>query len=197
MQRSQDSGYSNYYEESLTESNVQQFYNDRAYHKNELAKEELGLKPTQTLSETEALQLNHRLYLKRLEDGLQTEKERRQYYHYKPMMKTDAERIRFLKTPSIEARERYAQQRGLIEKFNNFDDATLKLIEENDIAVGMNQQAVKESWGDPDLIEVAGREVYGNQAWKYTKMISSAEGYKKETRIIYFESGRVIGWESL
>lgn len=73
----------------------------------------------------------------------------------------------------------------------------MSLIEANDVAVGMNQQAVRESWGDPDSVESAGKELYGNQAWRYTKMVSSHDGYKKEIRIIYFESGRVIGWESL
>ena len=196
LQRHQDSGYADY-ETSLTESNIKQYYNDKKSYEKMQVMNEMGMQPTQPLNEVETQQLNHRLYLKRLEEKLITERERKQYYYYKPMMKSDAERIRFLRIPSIEGRDRYAQQLDLVKKFNDFDDNTLALIEDNDIAIGMNQQAVKESWGDPDNVEVAGKEIYGNQAWKYTKMVSSNEGYKKETRIIYFESGRVIGWESL
>ncbi|MCB0356513.1 MAG: hypothetical protein KDD40_05870 [Bdellovibrionales bacterium] len=196
FQRHPGSGYADY-EQSLAESNVKQYYNDKADNKKQQSMQEIGLDATRPLTENEAQALNYRIYLNRLEDNLVTERERKQYYYYKPMLKSDADRIRFLKIPSVEARERFAQQLNLVQKFNDFDDNTLNLIEDNDIAIGMNQQAVKESWGDPDSVEVAGREVYGNQAWKYTKMVSSNEGYKKETRIIYFEAGRVIGWESL
>lgn len=196
LQRHQGSGYADY-ESSLTESNVKEYYNDKKNYKKSQALEEMGYESDRPLSEAEAKDLQLRLYLNRLEDKLVTEKERKQYYQYKPMMKNDSQRIRFLLLPNVEARERLAQQYNLIGKYNDFDDSTLSLIEANDVAVGMNPQAVRESWGDPDSVEFAGKELYGNQAWRYTKMVSSHDGYKKEVRIIYFESGRVIGWESL
>lgn len=196
LQRHPHSGYADY-EISTTESNVEQYYNDKKSYEKQQAMNELGVDSSRSLSENEAQKIHYRLRLKRLEDKLVTEKETKQYYGYKPMLRSDAERIHFLSIPTVGGRERYAQQLNLTKKFNDFDDNTLTLIEDNDIAIGMNQQAVRESWGDPDLVEVAGREVYGNQAWKYTKMVSSNDGYKKETRIIYFEAGRVVGWESL
>ena len=196
FERHENSGYlGNDYLSS--ENNADNFYQDRENYEKTAAFNELGLNSSKSIGENETMQLNLRLKLNRMEKNLITEKEKRQYYFYKPMLKSDSERIRFLSISSIEGRERYANQLDLVKKFNDFNDHTLKLIEENDIAVGMNQQAVRESWGDPDLIEVSGSEVYGNQAWKYTKMVSSNDGYKKETRIIYFESGKVIGWDSL
>jgi hypothetical protein len=196
FQRHENSGYLGY-ETTSSENDAENFYQNRENNEKTSAYSELELNSSKPLSENETLLLNLRLKLNRMEKNIVTEKEKRQYYFYKPMLKTDSERIRFLSINSIEGRERYANQLDLVKKFNDFNDHTLKLIEENDIAVGMNQQAVKESWGDPDLIEVSGSEVYGNQAWKYTKMVSSNDGYKKETRIIYFESGKVIGWDTL
>jgi hypothetical protein len=70
------------------------------------------------------------------------------------------------------------------------------LIEKNDVSVGMSQKAVTESWGDPDLVEVAGDPIYGNERWRYSRYISSNDGYNKQVRVIYFESGRVVGWET-
>ena len=48
-----------------------------------------------------------------------------------------------LKIPNMEGRERYAHSRNLAESFNNFDENIIRLIEKNDIAVGMIQQAVR------------------------------------------------------
>lgn len=197
LDRHENSGYKYAGETDTTHSQVQQFYIDQSTNEKNIAYAELGLDPYRSLSEEDSKRLRLRLQLKRIEQRLITESERKQYYFYKPMLRSDAERIFFLNLNNMALREKYAKDKDLISKFHDFDDATLQLIEENDIGVGMNQQAVRESWGDPDSVEVAGSEMYGNQAWRYTKMISSNEGYKKETRIIYFESGRVVGWESL
>lgn len=70
------------------------------------------------------------------------------------------------------------------------------LIETQDIAVGMPQDYVKRSWGDPMSVEVSGNPIYKNERWKYQKFVSAPEGYRKETRYVYFEGGRVVGWET-
>jgi len=196
LQRHQNSGYG--YTQSKDEESYSPkvFYEEQTSNESELAAAELGLETSRPLTEQEMKELNTRILLKRLESRIPTEKERKQYFNYKPMFNSDEDRISFLYLPTFEARERQAVNLNLTEKFNNFDDTTLKLIEDNDVGVGMNPQAVRESWGDPDSIQVAGNEVYGNQAWTYTKMVSSSDGYKKEVRIIFFESGRVVGWES-
>lgn len=188
---------SEYYDSSISNQNsLQSFYRDRNRHNESKARQELGYEESQILSESEINQLKTRLYLKRLESQLRASNEKKQYYHYKPMLKNDEERINFLNIRSVEGRERWAQTNNIDHRQQNFDRSTLKLIEKNDLALGMSRSAVKESWGDPDTVQVAGNEIYGNQAWKYNKMISSEDGYKKETRVIYFEAGRVVGWET-
>ncbi|MEK6556591.1 MAG: hypothetical protein AABZ31_15180, partial [Bdellovibrionota bacterium] len=71
-----------------------------------------------------------------------------------------------------------------------------QLIENNDIARGMSRNAVIQSWGNPDMEEFAGNPVYGNERWVYNKQVSTDQGYKQERRLIYFEAGRVVGWET-
>ena len=194
LQRHENSGYAGYGGTSL--NSTQAYYKERQSHNESKARQELGFNKSQRLSEYEVQQLKTRIYLKRLEAQLQSGNERRQYFRYKPLFHNDAERIQFLHIRSMEGRERWAQSNNLDQRAHKFESATIKLIEKNDIALGMNPNAVKESWGDPDAIQIAGNEMYGNQAWKYKKMISSEDGYKEETRVIYFESGRVVGWET-
>lgn len=88
-----------------------------------------------------------------------------------------------------------AATRGISSQEKAYSDAVEELIENRDIVVGMTKKAVSQSWGDPDLVEVAGNPLYGNERWQYKTYVSSSEGYKKELRVIYFEAGRVAGWE--
>lgn len=193
LQRSSESGY---YDSSTEESRgVREFYNDRKQYEEDETRREMGLKTSLPLSDDDRARLEARLALKRLESRLQTNAEKRQYYKYKGLMRSDGERINFLRLPTMEARERFAQNRG-IRVEENYSDAIATLIENQDIAVGMSQKAVMESWGDPDLVEVAGDPVYGNERWKYNHYVSGNEGYQKEMRMVYFEAGRVVGWES-
>ena len=71
-----------------------------------------------------------------------------------------------------------------------------RAIETRDIFLGMTSQAVKASWGEPKAIESAGDPRYGYQRWKYETFIPSAEGYVKESRVVYFEQHKVVGWET-
>jgi len=71
------------------------------------------------------------------------------------------------------------------------------LVDQNDITPGMTKQAVKDAWGEPEAIDVAGNPIYGNERWQYREQITSSEGYQTETRMVYFESGLVVGWEKL
>ena len=56
---------------------------------------------------------------------------------------------------------------------------------------------MKKSWGLPDSVEVAGNPIYGNERWRYKRYTPSPEGYRLQSRIIYFESGKVAGWEQV
>ena len=148
-----------------------------------------------SLSETEDQLLQERLTLKQLEQSIETLAEKKQYYRYKGMMPNDKERIHFLRLP-IEAREGWATHRGYNAEEEGYSDEIAEVIENNDVAMGMSHKAVVESWGDPDAVEVAGNPIYGNQRWRYSRYISSNDGYQKVEKILYFESGRLVGWET-
>ena len=162
---------------------------DRRDFEREKAQEELGPVSSETA-------IAYRQQLKREENRLEGKSEREQYYKAKPYLKNDLERLQFLRLGSTAARDRYLNSKGI-----NGDQAThpavmQPLIEQNDIAVGMTRQAVKESWGPADDVEVAGNPLYGNEKWKYSEQITSSEGYMTERRTVFFESGRVVGWET-
>lgn len=175
---------------------VQQFYAERQQLKFSEAKQELGLANTRELTQEEVMQIYKRVELHRLESQLDNKTDRQQYFTLKPYFKSDQERIDFLKLPGQYARQNYAATRGIAALETNFDSTTNNLIENNDIAKGMSMSAVQQSWGEPELKETAGNPMYGHQAWHYRKMVSTDSGYSEQTRIIYFESGRVSGWQT-
>ena len=56
----------------------------------------------------------------------------------------------------------------------------------DDVTLGMRKDDVMRNWGRPDRMDVAGDPRLENERWAYRR-----EGY---TSYIYFESGRVEGW---
>jgi hypothetical protein len=38
--------------------------------------------------------------------------------------------------------------------------------------------------------------MYGYERWNYHRFTPGSDGYQKENRVVYFESGRVVGWET-
>lgn len=194
LQRHPSSGYTDFDAEHRWTS--EKLSAEKKQYEEELAREEFGWSSSRPLNEMEAKTLNHRLHLNRLESKLETNREKRQYYRYKGLMLDDQERIHFLNLPTVEARERWAANRGHTTEEDGYPDHIAELIEKNDVTVGMSQKAVVESWGDPDIVEVAGNPVYGNERWRYSKYLSSNEGYQKVDRYLYFESGRLVGWET-
>jgi hypothetical protein len=71
------------------------------------------------------------------------------------------------------------------------------LINSNDIAIGMSRHDVRESWGIPKLVEVAGAEANGNERWTYQEDIATREGYMLQKKIILFRTDRVVGWKTV
>jgi hypothetical protein len=134
--------------------------------------------------------------LKRLErTEIEGRRDRDQYYKAKALLRSDAERIEFLRVGSFEGRDRWLRAQGINLASPKHAPDVQELITQNDIAVGMSKQAVRESWGEPEAVEVAGNPVYGNERWRYAEQIASSEGYQTEGRMIYFEGGRVVGWD--
>lgn len=170
-------------------------YHHRQRHMESEARSELGLYGQGGPQHQQAIE--NRMHLNRLERSLETQREKRQYYQYKPLMRSDIERIHFLRLPSVEARERWAQSRDLKPGSREYGEEVNLAIENKDVVVGMSQEAVVQSWGDPDQVEIAGNPVYGNERWVYSRFVSANGGYERQNRILYFEAGHLIGWETL
>lgn len=67
-----------------------------------------------------------------------------------------------------------------------------------DLVLGMRTHDVRTAWGSPYDVESAGERTSGNERWIYLNGLSSP-GFRDmaEKRIVYFERGQVIGWETL
>lgn len=175
LQRSQESGYSNTKKYSPTKRSSK-------YVTGEMQ----DVEPERTPQKTQ---------LKKLENSLNVKKEIEQYSKALPWFYSDQERIDFLTLPDFEARSKWMTSQN----FNGRSSLVLSemkdLVEAKDIAVGMPMALVKESWGNPDAVEVSGNPQFKNERWRYNRYVSSQEGYKAEKKSVYFEGGKVVGWE--
>jgi hypothetical protein len=123
-------------------------------------------------------------------EGSESEEGLAFYEQYKPKLKTTSERIYFLKLSHHERRE-YLDSRGWLssESRPNFK----KPLEErfgvraSSVSMGMSKADVMNTFGRPTRVEVAGNPSHENERWLYS--VNGAMKY------IYFESGRVEGWE--
>lgn len=192
LMRSRESGYTSR-NDSTFDSGPNYRYRDLEVR--DTTATELGYGNYQRLTASEQREVEDRLNLKRLERGIQSQREREQYYRYKPLMRSDRERVEFIQVGSFEGRQRWLRAKGISGAAERFSAETQQLIAEQDVALGMTRQAVKQSWGEPDGVEVAGNPIYGNERWLYTATNASTEGFNAEKRTIYFESGVVVGWE--
>ncbi|MES2962885.1 MAG: hypothetical protein V4760_03275 [Bdellovibrionota bacterium] len=186
VQRSHDSGYSFRDEEPAAKGRRSM---DKDY-----AAQELGF-TSRELSDKEARAVGDRAALTRAEKALEGKRERDQYFKNKAYFRSDRERVDFLQLDSFEARGRYLNNRGIDGNHTENPPEIQALIDVNDITLGMSKEAVKSSWGEPEAVEVAGDPIYGNERWHYSEQLPSTEGYLTENRLVYFEGGRVAGWE--
>jgi len=162
----------------------------------EKAAYELGLNPNQGLSGADFVLVQDRIKLRDLERRLGSFKEREQYSRVLPWLSTDKEKIDLLSIPSLEGRQAWINRKQVWNRAKDPDPNTKVLIDSQDIAVGMPQTYVKKSWGEPIAVEVSGNPIYKNERWKYVRQVSSPEGYRREVRYVYFEGGKVVGWET-
>ncbi|AFY00468.1 hypothetical protein [Bdellovibrio bacteriovorus] len=192
LHRSADSGYAPAPEDVRYSDNSNRGIYDRQTRQTAY---ELGLDPG-SLSGRDLQAVRERQQLRQLERSLSSRKEREQYSKILPWLKNDAEKIEVLSIPSIEGRQAWVNRNSVWNRSQAPQEEMKGLIESQDIAVGMPQDYVKRSWGDPMSVEVSGNPLYKNERWKYQKFVSAPEGYRKETRFVYFEGGRVVGWET-
>lgn len=177
------SGYSNYIDSDYREVSL----NDLSGRHDDFTSRSLTPQETQSYK----AQSNR----KTLETGLNSPEEKKQYLRYRPYL-NEEEKVEFLGLDSVYSRERWIQSRGLAFSTERHSRGIAHLIEQNDIALGMQKEAVKESWGDPDYVEVAGNPKLENERWRFSLPIQTSEGYQIEERFVYFENGQVVGWNS-
>lgn len=156
---------------------------------------ELGFDPKKELAVEQKQQILERKKLRELERSLDTQKERIQYSKILPWLGSDSEKIEVLLIPSIEGRQVWINKNKIWSRakdLKHFDE----IVDSQDIALGMPQDYVRKSWGEPTQIETSGNSIYKNERWQYLKQVSTPQGYKQESRLVYFEGGRVVGWET-
>jgi hypothetical protein len=136
-----------------------------------------------------------RQILKQLENRLSSKKEVEQYSKALPWFKSDSERIDFLRQPDFEARQEWLNRNQFSKRSQLSKIEFQELIQAQDIAIGMPQSLVAQSWGEPQSIEVSGQPEFRNERWRYFRYISTQDGFRPEKRTVYFEGGRVVGWD--
>jgi|GEM_PF-728169 len=189
VQRSNASGYGG----ASLETNSPRERRDQRLN---AAADKLGFEDPSNLSDSELRRVHQRAQLDRAEQILEGRRERDQYFSNKPYMKDDRDRLAFLALPDFEAREKWLDSRHIDGSSTPNSPVMQNIVDQNDVAVGMTKQAVRDSWGPPDSVEVAGNPIYGNEKWMYSEQTASTEGYRNEKRAIFFEAGRVVGWET-
>lgn len=131
-----------------------------------------------------------------LEKKLESKKEKEQYSKALPWFKSDKERYDYLSSPGLENKTQFLQQKRILQRQQIPTPEVRELIDNQDIAIGMPMDFVIKAWGEPVTKESSGNPLYKNEKWKYIRTISSSEGFRQEKRYVYFEGGRVVGWES-
>jgi hypothetical protein len=63
------------------------------------------------------------------------------------------------------------------------------------LTLGMSMPRVRTLWGSPQDVESAGDARQGNERWIYSEGVASRFGLGSN-RVVYFEAGRVAGWET-
>lgn len=140
-------------------------------------------------------QFSSRGKLQNLENSLGTKKEVEQYSKILPWFKSEDEKIEFLQQNDFEAKQAWLNNNNFMARPQLMQSQMQELVDAQDITVGMPQALVRRSWGEPEAVEVSGNPQFKNERWKYHKMISTSDGYKNEKKVVYFEGGRVVGWE--
>ena len=156
---------------------------------------ELGYDPKKGLTSAEKKDVYNRRRVRELERSLDSEKERRHYSKILPLLESDQEKIDYLSIDSIEGRQAWANRNKIWARMKSPKDYQ-ELADQQDISVGMTTELVRRSWGDPDSIDYSGNEIYRNERWRYIRDVATANGYKRERRHVFFEGGRVVGWET-
>lgn len=151
--------------------------------------------PTFSKSSKKTPSGSQRARLRQLEAGLTSKKDLDQYSKALPFLEGENEKIEFLEISDFERKQEWLLQKKIFNRGSTLEDTFADLIKVKDLAVGMTQSQVRRSWGEPEGIEVSGNPSFKNEKWKYSRYVSTTDGYRSERRFVYFEGGRVVGWE--
>lgn len=130
-----------------------------------------------------------------LESRLESRREKEQYSKILPWINED-ERMEFLRLPGVEARQAWINDNSIWKRAQSPDSETRETMNNGDISMGMAMEYVKKAWGEPQSVEVSGNPLYKNEKWKYMRSLSTQDGFRQEKRFVYFEGGRVVGWDT-
>ena len=187
--RSSESGAENY----ESDPELLDYYHEKQTFERSKARAQMkAISPKAEISD-EAIE--RRQLLNRLERKIATKKEVELYYRYKPYFVSDSQRIRFLQTDSYDTKVDWLRHYKITTEIEKFQPHVQSMIESSDITLGMQKEAVVQSWGEPEAKEISGNPTYGNERWKYIKHVPENGNYGLETRYVYFEGGLVSGWE--
>lgn len=74
-------------------------------------------------------------------------------------------------------------------------DQTIYSKSVEQLSTGMSKRSVMTLLGEPTDVQVAGNQRYENEKWVYRRYVPTEAGYQKDTKVIYFEHGKVAGWD--
>lgn len=134
--------------------------------------------------------------IKDYERQLKTNREKELYSKLLPWFRDQDEKLDYLSLPSLQEKQEWAANKKIWNRAKNPNDEMKNLMLNQDIAIGMPMDYVLKSWGDPLIKEVSGNPLFKNEKWKYSRSISTQDGFKQEKRTVYFEGGKVVGWET-
>ncbi len=134
-------------------------------------------------------------HIRSLEKQMNSKREKEHYSKLLPWFKSDQERLEYLLLDKLADKQQWALDKRMWNRSQSPTDTMKTMMITGDIAIGMPMDYVIKSWGEPQSREVSGQPLFKNEKWRYFKQISTREGYKNEKRFVYFEGGRVVGWE--
>ncbi len=156
---------------------------------------ELGFSPA-SMSADELQQVQQRKKLRELEKSLDSRQSKEQYSKILPWLKDDTEKIELLTIPSLEGRQNWINRNNIWSRTRVPVTRMKELIDSQDISIGMQMEYVRRAWGEPISVESSGNPIYKNERWKYIRNVPGTDGFHQQKRYVYFEGGRVVGWDT-
>lgn len=147
-------------------------------------------------STSDSSQAHYKNKIRDLEKGLVTRQDKALYSKLLPWFNSEEEKLSFLRNSDYEEKQKWVIKTKILNRPTEMGSRYKKLTDNQDIAIGMPNELVKKSWGDPLNVETSGNSLFKNEKWRYLRTISTSEGFKQEKRVVYFEGGRVVGWET-